>query len=238
MKTTSSFFFASAALCILSACGGGGDSPTAAATPVVVATKTFSLADAYKKDIVSAKTAQWTVAGTVTGVAVTGSGTTAESALTAVSFNGAPAQSKTTTYSGTVTRAADTRPLSLTTIQYFDANFVPVGSIASGTTGYITAVLSPLPTAAKAGDTGTLGTVTTYSNPAKTVKVSSATTVWTLLPDTADTVLVKLATQNTVGNNPPVSSTKIARIQSNGEIALVSEEADIGGGNFLTFTFQ
>ena len=163
----------------LAACGGGGgDAPTGPVT----STLSFPLDAAYTKAM--------TTGVSLNGTAVDGADTYTMSLSIAPAadevFEGAVSkkaiQSLTMKKNGSV--------LVATTISnYFSINpYTTKGGIYSdGTYAVQTSTTGNFPTAAKVGDSGTLGTLTLYTNASKTTVQATTQSTWTLEADTAST---------------------------------------------------
>jgi hypothetical protein len=70
----------------LVACGGGGGTPTASAP--VASVDTFQLKTAFVNYVSDSRSLPFTIAGTSSGVSVTGNGTVTQSTLTNSTFEG------------------------------------------------------------------------------------------------------------------------------------------------------
>ena len=165
----------------LAACGGGGgDAP---AGPVV-STPSFPLDAAYTKAATTNRT--------FNGTAIDGADTWNLTWSTAVAadevFEGAlskkASQSLTLKVNGVVgsVESFDT---------YFSINPLTSkgGRYADGSYAVLTSNTGVLPNAAKVGDAGTLGTLTTYTSDSKTTVKFTTQSTWTLEADTATTAL-------------------------------------------------
>lgn len=115
------------ALALLTGCSGGGGGGSAAASGPVTSTLSFPLQSAYKSLIANGLTKNSTITGTYSG-----SGSiTAAPAITAATFEGVAALSSF----GTITMslsAPGTPPVVETYTNYYDSNYVPLGSNVVG----------------------------------------------------------------------------------------------------------
>jgi hypothetical protein len=234
MKNMLRIFAVSIATTSLLACGGGGGADPGGAT-IVASTSTFSIANANVDNIKAARSLNWTLAGVVNGIAAGGSGTYTDSGLSASTFGGGAAQLKTIRFNGSISAQGQSAPYSQTENVYYDAAFKQNGSVGAGGTLYMTTNLSTLPTAAKIGDSGTLATVTGYSDAARVSQTGSSTVTWALSADTATTAILKLTTTS---NNvtSPSTTVETLRITPAGVTTKVSIEANVGG-QVLKFSF-
>ena len=165
----------------LAACGGGGgDSPSP--TGPVASTLTFPLDAAYTK----AMTTGVTLNGTAVDGADTYTMTIAIAPAADEVFEGVVSkksiQSLTMKKNGAVLGADNIS-------SYYSINpFTTKGAIySSGTYAVQTSNAGFFPTAAKVGDSGTLGTLTLYTSPSKTTVQTTTQSTWTLEADTAST---------------------------------------------------
>jgi hypothetical protein len=233
MNTVLRIFAVSVATMSLLACGGGGGDAGGAAA--ATSTSTFSIANANIDNIKATRNLNWTLSGVVSGVAVGGSGTYVDSGLAASTFGGGAAQLKTIRFNGNITAQGQSSPYSQIENVYYDAAFLQIGSVGAGGTLYTTVNLSALPTAAKIGDSGTLATVTGYSNPAKTSQTGTSTVTWALSADTATTAILKVTTTSNNAASPS-TSVETLRITPAGVTTKVSIESNVGG-QVLKFSF-
>ena len=89
---------ATAVLSFLSACGGGGGGTAAP----VASTETFPLMTVYRNTLTTSSSNTYTISGTTSGVALTGSGTVTYGNLSAGTFEGLSALQRTTTATGSI----------------------------------------------------------------------------------------------------------------------------------------
>ena len=160
------------AVSALNGCGGGGSS-VATAPPA-----SFDLQAGIAGLVSNGQTATVTLSGTATasGTAVpfTGSGTLTLAPDASATFNGEGALSQTQTISGTVSADGQSAPYSSSLIDYYaTGDYAFLGE--SGTSRYDVAQAPfEYPTVVMAGSSGTLGTVSDYSD--STMSVSQGTT--------------------------------------------------------------
>jgi hypothetical protein len=233
MNTVLRIFAVGVVTTSLLACGGGGGDVGGAA--VVASTSTFSIANANVDNIKATRSLNWTLSGIVTGITVGGSGTYADSGLAASTFGGTAAQLKTIRFNGNISAQGQSSPYSQTENVYYDSAFKQIGSVGAGGTLYMTTNLNTLPTAAKIGDSGTLATVTGYTDPAKTSQTGSSTVTWALSADTATTAILKVTTTSNNASSP-ATSVETLRITPAGVTTKVSIDSNVGG-QVLKFSF-
>ena len=182
---------ATATALALAACGGGGsDTPT----PTTGATTTFPIAAAMASYARDTRTVPFTLTGTGTSggqtIAVTGSGNIAATII-AGTFEGAPAQVRTLTTTGTVTAQGTSSTVSDRTVAFYDANYQALGS--STASGYcVHSGITGLPASAKVGDTGTWYSATCYTNSTKSVRTGAVAVSYAIESLTATSVILKV----------------------------------------------
>jgi len=224
------------ALALMTACGGGGGGGGGGAAAPVASTDTFPLMTVYTNSLTTSSSNNFTISGTVSGVAVTGSGTVTFGNLSAGTFEGVAAQQRTTTATGSIVVNGTTVPLNSSSIDWVDSNYVPKGE--SGGTDYIVVTGTPtIPTAARVNDTGTLYTANRYSNSTKSVLRGTETVTYVLEADTATTALLKLIiTEKDNSNTTTSTSSTQFRITPAGAFTRVKETLVEGTTN-LTITY-
>jgi hypothetical protein len=201
MSRTSTAFAAAAGIfaIALTACGGGGGSGSAAPPPAT----TYDLQTGISTLVSQGQTGNVALSGTLmqngTAVSFTGTGTLTLAPSVAATFNNTAALSQTQTIAGTITAAGQTFPLPATSVvDYYDS-----GTDAflgeTGASAYDVAQ-SPFtyPTMVVGGSTGTLGTISNYTD--NTMSVSLGTTEVTYAVtapvDPSSPILVKVTNLN------------------------------------------
>ena len=106
----------------LTACGGGGGS-----TPAAVSTSDYQLRQAWVNYMTLSGTQRFTVSGTLSGVAVSGSGSETDGSLVAATFEGRSALSKTIVVTGSLSGGGQTIPYGSSGVGYVDSNYMPLG---------------------------------------------------------------------------------------------------------------
>jgi hypothetical protein len=218
---------------LLSACGGGSSAPT-----TVISTNSFAVDTAFRNNESASRTHSIKVTATVGVQTATGTGTIVESALSPTLFNGSSAQLRTSTVNATLALGNQTAPFTVNGTTYLDINLYPVGALATSSTGLssttyeVSTLLAALPSAAKVGDSGSFLKVDSFSNAAKTVKISSSTITWALSADTASTALLKF-TRITTGSTNDGTTIEISRITPAGVITPVQVDAALATGRVI-----
>ncbi len=231
---------------LLAACGGGGGGGTAVPAGPVASTSTFQLKQAFTNDFFDTKTYPFTFGGTVTSGAntgtVTGNGTIAQSAISNVTFEGAAALCKTRTTSGSITVTVGASSTTQALTPSLSATYTTLATylvgFTSATSYSITAAPVILPVAAKVGDAGTVGILTTYASAAKGPVQSINILSWALGADTASTAIFTLA-QTIQNPGGIVTATQIDsyRLTPAGAVTPINAVATVAGAGTLTFTF-
>lgn len=175
----------------LAACGGGGSDAPA---PATAATTTFPLAAAMASYARDTRTVPFTLTGTGMSngqtIAFTGSGNVA-STIVAGTFEGAPAQVKTLTTTGTVTAQGTSSTVSDRSVAFYDANYQALGTSTDSSYCVLSGVVG-LPTSAKVGDKGPWYSTTCYTNSTKSVRTGNAAVSYAIESLTATSVILRV----------------------------------------------
>jgi hypothetical protein len=197
MSRTSTAFAAVAGIfaIALTACGGGGGGGSAAPRPAT----TYDLQTGISNLVRQGQTGNLALSGTVmqsgTAVSFTGTGTLTLAPSVAATFNNIAALSQTQTIAGTITAAGQTLPLPATSVvDYYDS-----GTDAflgeTGATAYDVAQSAFMyPTMVVGGSTGTLGTISNYTDSTMSVPVGTTEVTYAVTApvDPGSPVLVKV----------------------------------------------
>jgi hypothetical protein len=204
---------------MLAACGGGGGGGTPAP---VVSVQTFDLKAAYVALFTTPSSNQFTISGTIEGVAVTGSGTATSGSVTSGTFEGLASLQRSQTISGRLTGGGETIPLTVTSTDWTDNNYAPRGS--TGDEYEVVSGTPVIPTTARVNDTGMLFTAITYPDSRKQFRTGTADVSYVVEPDTATTALVKLVrTYRDTGSNITDISTASFRIDATNRFIRLNE---------------
>jgi hypothetical protein len=221
-------FFLLGLVTLLTACGGGGGD--SGSSGPVVSTTSFPFSTANANLINNGYTHNYTLTGwqIVNGVQynVTGSGTIAQSAAAASTFEGQAALLNTQTSTGTVTANGQSAPLPTTTVQqYSTSNYVPLGYVDSGE--YCVMQGTPtIPATVKVGDTAVLGTYTCYANSSKTTVLGTSKMSYVIEADTANTAIINIKEEDyDASSTLTFTSQQRWRIDVNGGVSFVSVTA-------------
>jgi len=214
----------------LTACGGGGGS-----TPAAVSTSDYQLRQAWVNYMTLSGTQRFTVSGTLSGVAVSGSGSETDGSLVAATFEGRSALSKTIVVTGSLSGGGQTIPYGSSGVGYVDSNYMPLGQSGSE---YAVVIGTPaIPQIAKVNDTGTLYTANRYPTSQKAYSIGTLTVSYALQPDTANTALLKvIATRKTTSGSTYSTDITTFRMTPSGVLTLVSEQYQESSSS-LTITY-
>lgn len=158
----------------LGACGGGGSGDSLGPGP----SSTYNIAAGVSWLVTNGMNANLTVSGNVTanGVALplTGTGTLSLAVATAGTFNGATAQTQVQTLAATVVSGGQSATVSSTVSVYYDpANYALLGETSSAEYDVAQAPIT-FPTMVTPGASGTLGTLSRYTDSTQGVSVGTA----------------------------------------------------------------
>jgi hypothetical protein len=205
---------------LLSACGGGGGGATPAPggnpvvdPPVVVPPvgTDYPVANVMSAFVQTAHT--YDLTGTLSGQTYTLTDAYVPQANS--TFEGKPTLAALQTT--TIKRAGVVFSLIKSNL-YFTANpYVQLGSTDPDGTAYsVIQQTSNLPTTAKIGQSGSIGTATNYTNSNKTTVADTATITWTLEADTGGNALLCIVTQ--VAGTNPITGYECLRIDIAGKV--------------------
>jgi hypothetical protein len=217
---------------LLTACGGGGGG---SAGPVS-STETFQLRAGWVNYITDTRSLPFTLTGSVSGTAVTGSGTLTQGSLSSAVFESQNALKKTSVVTGSISGGGQTFPLGVTTTAYVDSNYTPLGS--SGAEYAVYSSGNTIPLTARVSDTGIWYQSVRYTSSSKTSRLGTATASYVLEPDTASTALLKIVNveKDTYGTTTS-TQTLTFRITPAGGLTRLSEVGS-EGNTALTISYQ
>jgi hypothetical protein len=200
MSRTPTAFAAAAGICAiaLSACGGGGGGGGSAAPPPAT---TYDLQTGISNLVRQGQTGNVALSGTVmqngTAVSFTGTGTLTLAPSVTATFNNTAtaALSQTQTIVGTITAAGQTISLpTISVVDYYDSG--TDAFLGETGTGAYDVAQSPFmyPTMVVGGSTGTLGTISNYTDNTMSVSVGTTEVTYAVTApvDPASPILVKV----------------------------------------------
>jgi hypothetical protein len=219
MKNTIKLLLATASVALLAACGGGGGGGTPAP---VASTQTFDLRAAYVALFTTPSSNQFTLSGTIEGASVTGSGTATSGSVSSGTFEGLASLQRSQTISGTLSGNGQTIPLTVTSTDWTDSNYVPRGS--TGDEYEVVSGTPTIPTTARVNDTGMLFTAITYPDSRKQFRTGTVDVSYVVEADTATTAIVKLIrTYRDTGSTITNISTATFRIDATNRFVRLNE---------------
>lgn len=225
-------WFAMSTLALLAACGGGGGGGSSAP---VTSTETFQLRTAYVSYLTDTRSMPFSVTGTVSGVNVSGSGTTTQGSMSATTFEGQSAQVKTTTATGTLIANGQSIPLASSSTTYVDSNYNPLGF--NGSEYEVVTSSTPIPTTARVNDTAVWYSATRYTSSSKITRTGTTTATFVLEPDTASTALLKIIqVERNTSNTVTSTNTITFRMTPAGSLTRINETL-VEGTTSLTATY-
>lgn len=222
LNTSISSAIAIPVLFLLAGCNS--DDSDTAVSPPTPSTLSFPLESAYKTLIADGWAKGITVSGDCSG---SGNRTTAP-ATTPATFEGVAALSAVTTITISLTNCTPTS-IAETATNYTDSNYVPLGIVHPGNYGVF---LTPptIPTSVTVGATGTIGTMSLYTDSTKSTPAGRIDQSYVVEADTANSAIVKL-----IGKRYDQSGTLLvteqtsARIQTVGALVPVLTDLQYSG---------
>src|SRR5450631_1770778 len=199
MRTTTAFGIAAGVFAIaLSACGGGGASGGAAPPPATTYDLQTGVSNLVSQGLTNNVTLSGTVIASGQSVSFTGTGTLTLTPSVAATFNNTAASSQTQTLSGTVSASGQTLTLPPSTVVDYYASGTDAFLGETGTGEYDVAQTPfTYPTMVVGGSTGTLGTISRYTDGTMSVSLGTTEVTYAVTApvDPSGPVLVKLTSQ-------------------------------------------
>jgi hypothetical protein len=221
--------------------GGGGGGGTTATPAAVASTEAFQLRTAYANSFQLTGVLNFSVRATLSnGVTATGSGTLTLGAVTATTYDGKPALRKSLTSDMSVTANGTTVPSSATTIVYSAPDFLPVSGATLDSSEFpVIQGVANIPVTVRVNDSGIMYVATRYASSAKTTVVGTSTATFTILPDTANTAILRVVTVlRDNANIVQATNTEFIRITPAGVVTYLSETGEMANGTNITITYQ
>ncbi len=212
---------------LLAGCGSGGGSGG-----TVTSSQTFPLQSAMKDSVTKGSSTNFTITGTCNGTA-----SIVTLIPTAASFEGASGVSATSTTTLSFSNCLPSYDQSFAT-DYYDTNFVPLGSIVTG--GDYGVFLTPpvIPASVKVGDKGTIGTIKNYSDSTKAVATGQDVYSYAIEPDTANTAIVnKIIKAYDAAGILSATEQDRYRISTTGTLTQISSDLQLSNGSTNHFIF-
>jgi len=190
---------------VMAACGGGGgvvggsgNSSSSAPQPT-----TFNLQTGVANMVANGLKANVSLSGSVNvngvSTSVTGSGMYTQAPSASTTFNGGGALSQVETLSGTVTAAGQSTPYSSNVTYYYATGNSAFLGESNGNSQEFDVAQSPFeyPTMLVSGATGTLGTVSRYSNSTMSVSLGTAQVTYSAGPGSPLPIAITTKIYNT-----------------------------------------
>lgn len=215
------------ALCaaLLAACGGGGGG-AAPAEFSLQAANAARVATGYSLDFVVNEMTN----------NCTGSATQTAGKPVPATFEGVAAIAVTNTQSLTLANCGTAGTLggSATAVDYYDSAFGAIGSTTGGQYGVYQPLPAMLPDSVRAGDQGSVGTQTLYTDSSKTTVASRVRYGYAVSADTSTTLAVVLTAQGyDPADNLQFSESDHFRLGADGRLTLVFADIQYAGTNGL-----
>ena len=183
----------------LTACGGGGGGGGSTAPPPAT---TYDLQTGISSLVSQGQTGNVALSGTVTqngtAVSFTGTGTLTLAPAVAATFNNTAALSQSQTIAGTITAAGQTIPLPATSVVDYYASGTDAFLGETGASYDVAQAPFTYPTMVVGGSTGTLGTISNYTDSTMSVSLGTTEVTYAVTApvDPGSPVLVKVTNLN------------------------------------------
>jgi hypothetical protein len=209
---------------ILAGCGGGGGGGSSAAALAI----SFPLQSGMANSVAVGASTYYSVSGGCSGTA-----STIDSVPIAAVFEGVAAKSVLTTTTMNFTNCVPLA-VSSTTLNYYNAGYLPLGSSITGSHYGMLLTLPTIPALVKVGDTGIFGTQTLYTDSSKTVLAGSDVYSYVVEPDAANSAIVNIITKNYDAAGVLATTVQSRyRILTNGTMTPVSVDLQYSGASTL-----
>jgi hypothetical protein len=225
LKSASIFLFLPI-MVYLTSCGNGGGGGGGGSPASVTSTLSFPLQTGEKASIIRGSSTYYAISGTCGGTA-----STASSTPVPATFEGVSGISSSSTIILNLTNCTPSYNANTYT-DYYDSNYVPLGRVVAG--GKYSVYLTPpiSPASVKIGDTGSIGTLTIYTDSTKTISDGQAVISYVVEPDTANTAIINMIWKF-YNSNGVLTSTEQDRsmIAANGTLTNVSSDIQYANGS-------
>jgi hypothetical protein len=180
MQGASRTYLAACFAILIPACGGGNNAPMQ-----YPPTYNYDLQAGMAKMVANGLSSNVALSGTVTvnGVATafTGSGTFTRPPAVSASFNGTAALSQTTTVAGSITAAGQTSPYSTSVTDYYASSDSAFLGEVSASEYDVAQTPFLFPTSVVGGSSGTLGTLSRYTDSTMSVTLGTVQVSYSVL---------------------------------------------------------
>jgi hypothetical protein len=243
MKNFIKYLTISAITLLLVGCGGGGGSEQS--TPII-SNATFPLRTAWVNYLNLRGTRTFTLQINEGGKVSNGSGTASFSPLQSATFIAEPSLASTTSITGQYTLDGKVIPYANTSTMHVDSNYFPLGRIDEQQGVVLNLAARSIPSTARVGDTGTMFTMTRYTDYTRPTQFNpnpfsnsltirgTSTFTFTVEPDTATSAILKIITQNrdTRAIDVGTEITKL-RMNTDGAVVYISETFTLGADSVV-----
>lgn len=229
-------FSAATVLALISGCGGGSDGGDGSSK---VSTSTFPVSAALKNLVSNGYTASFTVSGTLNGADLTGTGSETSTPGANSSFENQPAIDVGDQISYNLQWKGQAVNWTDTSHNYFNqSSYAVIGTIDPSGNYAVATSFNGWPSAARVGDSGTLGAIVFYSDQAKSSITGGATLNYSIESDAPTTAILAITTVYTDSGNAIVETdVDRYRLTPSGEITWVSKNiSSSNGGTTTNFT--
>ena len=205
----------------LASCGGGGGGSTPSQPAVTTYPVQQAIAYAYTHGLQQTLNITGTATNGTTPMPITGSLTLTVSAVSNTTFNNAPAYYSVSTISGSLYLNNQSLPLNITSAEILNTAYVPIGS--NSTDSYCIAnSTDSFPVAASAGQTGTLTSVSCYSDSSKLMHVGNKFLSYVTMPGSNGNLNIQLISNSKDASGKLISSeSDTYSITPNGILTLI-----------------
>jgi hypothetical protein len=208
---------------LLAGCGGGGGGDTSStassAVPPVASTSSFPLATGYQTLISGGENNNFNVSGSCAGTATI----TTSAATTAATFEGvtgfSAGQTSSISFSNCLPATSTTSGTS-----YYNGGYLPIGfAIAGGEYDVATAAPTAIPASVVVSDSGTIVTLTSYTDSSKATVTGKRVISYQIEADTSTTAIANIITRSYNTSDQLLSTQQSRyRMAASGTLALVS----------------
>jgi hypothetical protein len=237
MQGASKTFIAACFAILITACGGGNN---AVAPP----SANFDLQAGIAKMVSNGLNANVALSGTVNvngvSTAFTGSGTFTRAPGVSTTFNGATAFSQTTTVAGTISAAGQATPYSTSVTDYYASSDSAFLGEVSGSEYDVAQAPFLYPTMVVGGSSGTLGTLSRYTDGTMSVSLGTAMVSYSVMTpmDSGSSIGVAVTTKIYDTQNTLIETDVTNYTMTSGNVISLSGASAQNQSGMLTITVQ
>lgn len=213
------YFLAGVIAVFLAACSGERLS-----VELETSSETFQMRAAWENYVKQSGSYPFKISGASSGVALSGSGTSFNGALTPDAFEGSRALRKVAAIKGEMAVGGKAVPYDISDTYYFDMGFNLLGNKSNEEYAVVSKFM--LPQTARVNDTGVLYTKNAYKDSSRSALLGTVTGTFVLEPDTTTTALLKIVDEKRdISGKTTAKLTEIVRVTPDGAVAPVSQSA-------------